>query len=51
MKDIEVEKLQLKGVPPLGVCTICVGKKDIGWDQHFGVIRKLDGADYMYRGE
>jgi Ni2+-binding GTPase involved in maturation of urease and hydrogenase len=51
MKDIEVKKLQLKGVPPLGVCTICIGKKDIGWDQHFGVIRKLEGADYLYRGE
>jgi Ni2+-binding GTPase involved in maturation of urease and hydrogenase len=51
MHDIEVEKLQLKGVPPLGVCTICIGKKDIGWDQHFGVIRKLEGADYIYRGE
>jgi Ni2+-binding GTPase involved in maturation of urease and hydrogenase len=51
MKDIEVGKLQLKGVPPLGVCTICIGKKDIGWDNHFGVIRKLDGADYLYRGE
>ena len=51
MKDIEVKKLQLKGVPPLGVCTICIGKKDIGWDQHFGVIRKLEGADYIYRGE
>ena len=50
-KDIEVEKLQLKGVPPLGVCTICIGKKDIGWDNHFGVIRKLEGADYLYRGE
>ena len=51
MRDIDVERLQLKGVPPLGVCTICVGKKDIGWDQHFGVIRKLEGADYIYRGE
>ena len=51
MKDIEVEKLKLKGVPPLGVCTICIGKKDIGWDNHFGVIRKLEGADYIYRGE
>jgi Ni2+-binding GTPase involved in maturation of urease and hydrogenase len=51
MKDIEIAKLRLKGVPPLGVCTICIGKKDIGWENHFGVIRKLDGADYLYRGE
>jgi Ni2+-binding GTPase involved in maturation of urease and hydrogenase len=51
MKDIDPSSLQLKGVPPLGVCTICIGKKDIGWDNHFGVIRKLEGADYLYRGE
>ncbi|MCK9555515.1 cobalamin biosynthesis protein [bacterium] len=53
MKDIKPESLVLKGVPPLGVCTICIGKKDIGWQNHFGVIRKLDtqGADYLYRGE
>jgi Ni2+-binding GTPase involved in maturation of urease and hydrogenase len=51
MKDVDVESLRLKGVPPLGVCTICIGKKDIGWDNHFGVIRKLEGADYIYRGE
>ena len=41
----------LRGVPPLGVCTICIGKKDIGWQEHFGVIRKLDAPDTMYRGE
>ncbi|PKN34740.1 MAG: cobalamin biosynthesis protein [Deltaproteobacteria bacterium HGW-Deltaproteobacteria-19] len=51
MTDIDVDTLKLKGVPPLGVCTICIGKKDIGWDNHFGVIRKLEGADYLYRGE
>ncbi len=51
MKDIDVKGLRLKGVPPLGVCTICIGKKDIGWDNHFGVICKLEGADYLYRGE
>lgn len=51
MKDVDVSDLRLKGVPPLGVCTICIGKKDIGWDNHFGVIRKLEGADYIYRGE
>jgi hypothetical protein len=43
----------LKGNPPLGTCTICVGKKEIGWQHHFGVVKKLDGqiADYLYRGE
>jgi len=53
LKDIEIDHLQLKGVPPLGVCTICIGKKDVGWENHFGVIRRLDGegADYLYRGE
>ncbi|MCK4270684.1 MAG: cobalamin biosynthesis protein [Methanogenium sp.] len=45
------EKIVLRGVPPLGVCTICIGKKEIGWQKHFGVIRKLNDADYMYRGD
>ncbi len=42
--------LQLRGSPPIGVCTICVGKKEIGWKQHFGVVRPLEG-DLFYRGE
>ncbi len=45
------EKIVLKGAPPLGVCTICVGKKEIGWQNHFGVIRKLEGADFLFRGD
>jgi Ni2+-binding GTPase involved in maturation of urease and hydrogenase len=51
--DIVNDDLVLKGNPPLGTCTICVGKKEIGWQHHFGVVKKLDGqiADYMYRGE
>ncbi len=51
--DIDAETLVLKGNPPLGTCTICVGKKEIGWKHHFGVIQKLDGqtAEYLYRGE
>jgi Ni2+-binding GTPase involved in maturation of urease and hydrogenase len=51
--EIEDGNLYLKGNPPLGTCTICVGKKDIGWRQHFGVVKKLDGqiAEYLYRGE
>jgi G3E family GTPase len=51
--DIEKESLVLKGNPPLGTCTICVGKKEVGWKHHFGVVKKLDGnvAEYLYRGE
>jgi Ni2+-binding GTPase involved in maturation of urease and hydrogenase len=43
--------IMLRGVPPLGVCTICVGKRETGWQNHFGVIRKLDGADELFRGD
>ena len=43
--------ITLRGTPPLGVCTICVGKKEIGWQNHFGVIRPLDEADSIYRGD
>lgn len=51
--SIDKDHLFLKGNPPLGTCTICVGKKEIGWKHHFGVIQKLDGhmAEYLYRGE
>jgi Ni2+-binding GTPase involved in maturation of urease and hydrogenase len=51
--DIDKDSLTLKGNPPLGTCTICVGKKEIGWKHHFGIIQKLDGqvAEYLYRGE
>ncbi|MGI6318548.1 MAG: cobalamin biosynthesis protein [Firmicutes bacterium] len=52
-RDIDRDKLMLKGNPPLGTCTICVGKKEVGWKHHFGVVQKLDGqiAEYLYRGE
>lgn len=52
-EEIRKDELMLKGNPPLGTCTICVGKKEIGWRHHFGVVKKLDGriADYLYRGE
>ncbi|MBI5186239.1 MAG: cobalamin biosynthesis protein [Nitrospinae bacterium] len=43
--------LELKGNPPLGTCTICVGKKEIGWKGHFGIVRSLDSPDLFYRGE
>ena len=42
--------LYLRGNPPVGTCTICVGKKEIGWKQHFGVVRPLEG-EIFYRGE
>jgi Ni2+-binding GTPase involved in maturation of urease and hydrogenase len=44
------ENLLLKGNPPVGTCTICVGKKEIGWQAHFGVVRSLENQVF-YRGE
>lgn len=44
------EGLSLRGNPPVGTCTICAGKKDIGWQSHFGVVRALDNQNF-YRGE
>lgn len=45
------DSLELRGIPPLGVCTVCIGKKSIGWQNHFGVIRRLDDDDNIYNGE
>ncbi|MBK9120247.1 MAG: cobalamin biosynthesis protein [Phycisphaerales bacterium] len=42
--------LLLRGSPPVGTCTICVGKRNIGWQAHFGVVRPLE-AQTFYRGE
>jgi len=42
--------LMLRGNPPVGTCTICVGKKEIGKEAHFGVLRTLE-SDIFYRGE
>lgn len=44
------ERLVLRGNPPVGTCTICVGKKEVGWESHFGIVRPLD-QDLFYRGE
>ncbi|MCE5207249.1 MAG: cobalamin biosynthesis protein [Chloroflexi bacterium] len=44
------DKMQLRGNPPVGTCTICVGKKEIGWQAHFGVVRSLENQNF-YRGE
>jgi Ni2+-binding GTPase involved in maturation of urease and hydrogenase len=43
-------QLYLRGNPPVGTCTICVGKKEIGWQSHFGVVRALENHTF-YRGE
>lgn len=43
-------ELLLRGSPPVGTCTICVGKKEIGKEAHFGVLRTLE-SDLFYRGE
>jgi Ni2+-binding GTPase involved in maturation of urease and hydrogenase len=40
----------LRGNPPVGTCTICVGKREIGWQSHFGVVRPLENQTF-YRGE
>ncbi len=52
-KDIDEETLELKGNPPLGTCSICIGSKKIGWQNHYGVVRQIDSnvSDYMYRGD
>ncbi|MDQ5988004.1 MAG: hypothetical protein CSYNP_03757 [Syntrophus sp. SKADARSKE-3] len=43
-------QLFLRGNPPVGTCTICAGKKEVGWQSHFGVVRPLDNQTF-YRGE
>ncbi len=44
------EPLLLRGNPPVGTCTICVGRREIGWQAHFGVVRALENQSF-YRGE
>lgn len=44
------DRMLLRGNPPVGTCTICVGKKEIGWQAHFGVVRPLENQNF-YRGE
>ncbi len=41
----------LRGIAPLGVCTVCIGKREIGWKNHSGVIRRLNGKNLIYRGD
>jgi len=49
IKDIELPMF-LKGNPPVGTCTICVGKKEIGAKNHFGILRTMD-SELFYVGE
>lgn len=44
------EPMMLRGSPPVATCTICAGKRQIGWEHHFGVLRTLD-SDLFYRGQ
>jgi len=44
------DRMFLRGNPPVGTCTICVGKKEVGWQSHFGVVRALENQTF-YRGE
>ena len=46
-----MDDLELRGIPPLGVCTICIGKKSVGWQNHCGVLRRLNDDENIYRGE
>jgi len=48
--DEIVEPLMLRGSPPVATCTICAGKREIGWEKHFGILRTLD-SDLFYRGQ
>jgi Ni2+-binding GTPase involved in maturation of urease and hydrogenase len=47
--DIEFP-MYLRGNPPVGTCTICVGKKEIGAKNHFGVLRTME-KELFYVGE
>jgi Ni2+-binding GTPase involved in maturation of urease and hydrogenase len=51
LKTPDVEfPMYLRGNPPVGTCTICVGKKEIGAKNHFGVLRTMD-QELFYVGE
>ena len=51
LKTNDVEfPMYLRGNPPVGTCTICVGKKEIGAKNHFGVLRTME-QELFYVGE
>jgi Ni2+-binding GTPase involved in maturation of urease and hydrogenase len=47
--DIEYP-MYLRGNPPVGTCTICAGRKEIGAKNHFGVLRTME-QELFYVGE
>jgi Ni2+-binding GTPase involved in maturation of urease and hydrogenase len=49
IRDVELPMF-LRGNPPVGTCTICVGKKEIGAKNHFGVLRTME-KELFYFGE
>lgn len=48
-----INDVELRGNPPVATCTICVGKKQLGWENHYGVVRKIKGSivENLYRGD
>ncbi len=44
------EKYRLRGIAPVGVCTLCVGNRETGWDKNYGILRKITG-EIFYKGE
>jgi hypothetical protein len=50
-RSVDIEfPMFLRGNPPVVTCTICVGKKEIGAKNHFGVLRTMD-QELFYVGE
>ena len=49
IRDVELPMF-LRCNPPVGTCTICVGKKEIGAKNHFGVLRTME-KELFYFGE
>lgn len=47
----DAKTIKLRGISPLGVCTICAGKQEIGWQNHCGVVRKLNSTEAIFRGD
>lgn len=46
----KAKEYKLRGAAPIGVCTLCIGKRETGWENHFGVLRQLN-SDTFYLGE
>ena len=52
-EEIDINKVELKGNPPVGTCTICIGKKNVGWKNHYGIVRQMSKnfTGFIYRGD